>query len=254
MSRLVITLLIVLILIYLGLCAALFIFQRSMIYFPQPRLTGIGTTIVELPIEAGSVLVSARQHEGPKALIYFGGNAEDVSANMPSFSEAFPDRAIYLLQYRGYAGSSGKPSEAALVADGLALFDEVSTRHQDIAIIGRSLGSGIAVHVASLRTVQRLVLVSPYDSLQEIAAKHYPYFPVRWLLIDKYESWRFAPDVKAPTLIIAAENDELIPRASSELLHSRFTSGVASFRVIAGANHNTISLSPEYLPLLKETL
>jgi len=251
MSRLTIILLSVLALVYLGISAALFIFQRSLIYFPQPRLTPSGTTILTLPSETEHVLVSTQLRDGPKALIYFGGNAEDVSANMPSFSTAFPDYTIYLMHYRGYGGSSGKPSEEALVADGLALFDEASLKHQEVTIIGRSLGSGIAVHVASLRPATRLVLVTPYDSLQEIAAKQFPFFPVRWLILDKYESWRYAPTVKAPTLIIAAENDEVIPRSSSELLASRFTSGIASFKVLPGTNHNSISSSPEYLPLLK---
>jgi hypothetical protein len=172
---------------------------------------------------------------------------------MPSFSVAFPDHAIYLMHYRGYGGSSGTPSEEALIADGLALFDEVSSTHPDIEIIGRSLGSGIAVHVASLRPASRLVLVTPYDSLQDIAARQFPYFPVRWLLVDKYESWRYAPAVTARTMLIAAEKDEIIPRASSELLLSRFPSGVSSFKVVAGTNHNTISFSPEYLRLLKES-
>jgi pimeloyl-ACP methyl ester carboxylesterase len=139
---------------------------------------------------------------------------------MPAFSVGFPDRAIYLLHYRGYGGSSGSPSEKALFADALILFDEVHAKHPDIDVVGRSLGSGIAVYVASLRQVTRLVLVTPFDSLQELAAHQYPYVPVRWLLLDKYESWRFAPHVTAPTLIIAAERDEIVPRASNELLQT----------------------------------
>lgn len=251
MSRLKVILLSVFFLAYVGICLALFIFQRSLIYFPQPRLTGANTTIMTLPSESEGVLVSARQYDGPKALIYFGGNSEDVSANMPKFSAAFPDYAIYLLHYRGYGGSSGKPSEDALVADGLALFDLASSKHQEVIIIGRSLGSGVAVHVASQRPASRLVLVTPYDSLQEIAAGQFPFFPVRWLLQDKYESWKYAPAVKAPTLIIAADNDEVIPRASSELLQSRFASGLSTFEVLPNTNHNSITSSPDYVRLLK---
>lgn len=251
MSRVIIILLTAVAVAYLGLCVALFIFQRSLIYFPQPASIDGGANTLTLAIADERVLVSSRPHDGPKALIYLGGNSEDVSAEMPSLSAAFPDHAIYLLHYRGFGGSSGKPSEQSLVADGLALFDEVSTRHQDIVIIGRSLGSGIAVHVASLRPADRLILVTPYDSLQEVATHRFRFFPVRWLLLDKYESWRYAPTVTAPTLIIAAEHDEVIPRASSELLQSRFVNGVASFKVVTGTSHNTISFSPEYLPLLK---
>jgi pimeloyl-ACP methyl ester carboxylesterase len=116
--------------------------------------------------------------------------------------------------------------------------------------VGRSLGSGVAVYVAALRPVTRLVLVTPFDSLEEVAALHFFYVPVRWLLRDKFESWRFAPHVTAPTLIIAAEHDEVVARASTELLRSRFRSGLCSFRVLADTGHNTIADNPEYMRLL----
>jgi len=238
-------------LVYLGLCGFLFLYQRNLIYFPQPRSPGSGATTLTLPVAGAQVLVSSRQRSGPNALLYFGGNAEDVSYSLPGLSTAFPDYAVYLLHYRGYGGSSGKPSEAALFGDALILFDKVRTEHQDIVVVGRSLGSGVAVHLASLRPVSRLVLVTPYDSLQELAAQQFPYLPVRWLLQDKFESWRYAQQVAAPTLVVAAEHDEVIPLASTEALYKHFRAGVASFKVVAGTSHNTISQSPEYMPLLK---
>jgi hypothetical protein len=237
---------------YLGLCATLFFFQRSLIYFPQPNSGSGGATTITLPAGTERVLVSTRPKEGPLALIYFGGNAEDVSFAMPSLSGAFPSHAIYLMHYRGYGGSSGSPSEKALFADALTLFDKVHDEHPKIEIIGRSLGSGIAVYVASRRPVARLVLVTPYDSLEELAELQYPYIPVKWLLIDKFESSKFAPHVTAPTLIIAAQHDEIIPRESTELLVSRFSRARVSYRVVAEAGHNTISGSPEYMALLKD--
>jgi hypothetical protein len=236
---------------YLGLCGLLFFFQRSLIYFPQAGTGDEDAATFILPRATARVIVSTWPKNGPRALIYFGGNAEDVTRSVPGFSAGFPDRAVYLLHYRGYGGSSGRPSEAALFADALTLFDEVHANHPDVHVIGRSLGSGIAVYVASLRPVTRLVLVTPYDSLQELAALQFPYFPVRWLLLDKFESWRFAPHVIAPTLIIAAEHDEVVPRASTELLKSRFQGGIASFEVLAGTDHNTISSSPAYMRLLR---
>jgi hypothetical protein len=136
----------------------------------------------------------------------------------------------------------------------LALFDKVHAAHPNIVLVGRSLGSGVAVQLASRRPVTRLVLVTPYDSLQELAAGQFPWFPVRWLLQDRFESWQYAPQVAAPTLLIAAEHDEVIPRASTEALYTRFRSGIAAFKVIAGTGHNTISQSPDYLRLLKSDL
>jgi len=251
MLRQMVTLLAVLASAYLGLCALLFFLQRSLIYFPQPRTIGRDVTTITLPVEGAQVLVAARPHGGPKALIYFGGNAEDVSYSLPSFAAAFPDHALYLLHYRGYGGSSGTPTETALFADAIALFDKVRTEHGHVVVVGRSLGSGVAVHLASVRPVARLVLVTPYNSIQEIAARQLPYFPVRWLLRDKYESWRYANQVSAPTLLVAAEHDEIIPRASTESLHKSFRPGVASLKIIAATSHNTISESSDYIPLLR---
>jgi pimeloyl-ACP methyl ester carboxylesterase len=109
----------------------------------------------------------------------------------------------------------------------------------------------VAVRMATLRPVSRLVLVTPYDSLGELAARQFPYFPVRWLLRDKYESGKYAPQVKVPTLILAAEHDEIIPARSTELLFSRFANGVASIRVIKGAGHNSISDDASYISALR---
>jgi pimeloyl-ACP methyl ester carboxylesterase len=239
---------------YAAACIALFAFQRSLIYFPQPKSFGDTSSTMILPVEGAQLCVSVRPHLGPKALIYFGGNAEDVSANLASFSTAFPDHAIYLLHYRGYGGSTGRSSEELLHADARALFDKVGSDHPDIALVGRSLGSGVAVRLASVRPAARLVLVTPYDSIEEIAAKQFPYFPVRWLLTDKFDSWRDAPAIRVPTLILQAENDEVIPAASTARLHAAFAQRVASLVVIRGVGHNDISNTPQYLERMRAAL
>lgn len=120
--------------------------------------------------------------------------------------------------------------------------------------MGRSLGTGIAVRLAVERPVSRLVLVTPYDSLQDLAARQFPWFPVRWLLMDKYDSGRHAPRIAAPTTLIVAGDDEIIPRDSSEQLHRRFPGGKASLIVIPRTRHNTVSDSPLYLEALKSAL
>lgn len=242
------------VLIYAGLCTALFLFQRSFIYFPQPRSLGEKTSAIAVPVNGADLIVTVRPQNSPNALIYFGGNAEDVSRRLLSFSAAFPNQNLYLLHYRGYGGSSGKPSEAALFSDAIALFDRVHAQYPNIAVVGRSLGSGVAVHLASQRPISRLILVTPYDSILKLAAQKFPYFPVSWLLMDKYESWKYAKLVKVPTLLIAAENDEVIPKASTESLLAHFCTGVASIRFISDTSHNTISDSPEYISLINSHL
>lgn len=238
-------------LLYVGVCALVFFSQRSLIYFPQPR-SNHDATVIALPSDAGPVLVSIRAATGPEAVIYFGGNAEDVSLNLPLFAQTFPDDAIYLLHYPGYGGSAGHPSEKSIMIAAFTLFDAVHARHQNVIVIGRSLGTGVAVHLASERPVARLVLVTPFDSLVDVAAAHYPFFPCRWLLLDRYDSWKYAPHVTAPTKIIVASEDEVVPRTSTERLRARFKEGLVSYVVVHGAGHNTISENPNYLQLLSQ--
>jgi uncharacterized protein len=238
--------------LYLALCVALWVLQRALIYYPQPR--AVESSLLTLSRPDAQVLVSVREHEGPKALIYFGGNAEDVSRNLPSFSPAFADHALYFMHYRGYGGSSGAPSEDVIAQNALALFDEVYARHPQVTLVGRSLGSGVAVRLASQRPASRLVLITPYNSLEELAARQFPIFPVRWLLQDRFESWRYARGIRVPTLLMAAENDEVIARSGTLRLFEHFAPGVAVLKVIPGVGHNSISDSADYLRLLGDAL
>lgn len=252
MVRIAITVAVVIVFAYLVLCALLFVFQRALIYFPQPRSAIAGAAAIALPVDGAEVLVTARAANGAKALVYFGGNAEDVTHSLPGLAAAYPDRAIYLMHYRGYGGSTGKPSERALVADAVALFDKVREHHDDIVVVGRSLGSGVAIQLAVSRPVTHLVLVTPYDSILELAARQFPYFPVRWLLQDRFESSKYAAKIVAPTIVIVAEQDEVIPRSSTDSLLANFRDGVTTLKIIRGVGHNTISESPEYVLALRE--
>jgi uncharacterized protein len=236
--------------LYVGVCGILYVGQRSLIYYPQPRSNDAGSTLMTLPVGTATVHVSTHPHSGPSAVLCFGGNADDVSQAIPDLVDAFPNRAIYAMHYPGYGGSSGTPSEEAIFADALALFDQIHAEHPDIVVIGRSLGSGVAVWLASRRPVARLVLVTPFDSLGDAAAGQYPYLPVRWLLRDKFESFRYAPQVKAPTKIIVAANDELVPRSSSDRLRTRFRPGLVSYVLVPNADHNSIPETPGYWALL----
>jgi uncharacterized protein len=241
-------------LIYLAICVALFVFQRSMLYYPQLRAVRDGGTTLELAVGEERLVVTVRPREGPKALLYFGGNAEDTSFNLPSFAESFPDHALYLMHYRGYGGSTGAPSEAALQRDALALFDHVRGTHPEIAVVGRSLGSGVAIRLASVRPASHLVLVTPFDSMEAMAAAQFPYLPASWLLRDKYRSWRHASAIRVPTLLLAAERDEIVPAASTARLLAAFAPGVAKLEVLAGTGHNGLSGHPRYLEAVRAAL
>ncbi|HEY4370044.1 MAG TPA: hypothetical protein VGN07_22625, partial [Steroidobacteraceae bacterium] len=106
---------------YAGVCAAMYVFQRSLLYYPQPRTVTAPESTMKMPVDSAELVVTVHSHEGPKAIVYFGGNGEDVSQSLASFVSAFPNHALYLMHYRGYGGSTGKPTEKDNVADGLAL-------------------------------------------------------------------------------------------------------------------------------------
>jgi pimeloyl-ACP methyl ester carboxylesterase len=250
-ARQLATLLVIALGIYIAFCLALFVFQRDLIYSPQARQNFEGSTILILRTTDGDTIAISKELRGEKALIYFGGNAEDVSQSLPLLSKTFPDCSIFLLNYRGYGGSGGKPSEVAIIADAEKLFDIVYANHKKVLLIGRSLGSGVATHLASTRPVQKLILVTPYDSVQEVAAAQFRYVPVRWLLRDKFESWKYAAQIISPTLLIAAEHDEVITRERTNNLLSHFTNGIADLKIVPGTGHNDIANSPEYVQLLR---
>jgi uncharacterized protein len=236
--------------LYVLVCGVLFVYQRSLIYFPQPRSARDASTLMSFPVGSETLHVSVRPHPGPKALIYFGGNAEDVSLDIPDLGRAFPESAIYALHYPGYGGSSGSPSQRAIFTDALRLFESIHAEHSDVTVVGRSLGSGVAVWLASQKPVTRLVLITPFDTLADAAENQFPFLPVRWLLRDKFESRRYAPLVTAPTRIIVAEHDEIVPRSSSDALSKRFREGIVSFAVLPGVGHNTVQTNSQYWTFL----
>ena len=247
MRRVLTSLVVVALLAYGAACAALFFFQRSLLYFPQPA--HVDTPLVPVEGRPG-VVASHRPLAGAQAVVYFGGNGEDVTQNFAPLAQAFPQHALYLLHYRGYGRSGGKPAEADIADDALALFDQVQRQHPQVTVIGRSLGSGVATRLASQRPAARLVLVTPYDSIEDIAAARFRIFPVRWLLLDKYASWRYAGQVRSTTTVLMAEHDEVIPRASTEALMTRFAPGLATLHVLPATGHNDVSLAPRYAELL----
>ena len=151
--------------VYAGLCLVFLVFQRSFIYMPTP-VTPAHTKAFTLDVQGAKVRISSRPHDGPKALIYFGGNAEDVAYTVPELAELFPDRAIYGMHYRGYSGSSGHPAEQALRSDARALFELVHGRHPDVIVVGRSLGSSLAIQLAAEEPLTRLVLFEKIDHIR----------------------------------------------------------------------------------------
>jgi pimeloyl-ACP methyl ester carboxylesterase len=239
--------------LYAAVCAYLYAAQRHLIYLPESSRQAQQTPDFVMSRD-GVVLRGWVVNPGQtKALLYFGGNAERIENLRGDFSRWFPDRTIYLLPYRGYGMSSGEPGETALISDALALYDNVAAHHTGVAVIGRSLGSGIAVQLAARRPLERLALVTPFDSLLRVAQEAYPFMPVSLLLNDRYESWRFAGQVHCPVLVLRAGDDQLISAARTAHLVASFAAPPEEL-VMAGAGHNSIQEDPAYQRALRAFL
>src|SRR5690606_21291127 len=169
-------------------------------------------------------------------------------------SEALPNGSLYLVNYRGYGGSTGSPSEEALLEDAEAVFDHVRMRHRRVTVIGRSLGSGIAVHLAAVRDLHQVVLVTPFDSVESVAQRRLPIFPVSLLLRDKFDSLARAREVDEPTLVLSAERDLVVPADHTRRLIEAFDREQVRALTIGGTSHASIIFSPIYRAVLDACL
>lgn len=207
-------------LVYAGLCVLVFARQRDLVYFPS--LTRVEVVDTDLEVRSGDVVLRGWQVNPGKrdALIYFGGNAERVEAWRERFGQWFDNRTVYLVAYRGYGASDGTPRQEALLADALAVYDEVRRRHPDgdIGVVGRSLGSGVAAWAASQRPVSRLALITPFDGLAEVAQAHYPWLPVRWLARERYPAAEYLEDFDGQVLVLRAGRDTIVPARNTDRL------------------------------------
>jgi dienelactone hydrolase len=156
------------------------------------------------------------------AVVYFGGRSEEVSWVVRDAAKLFPNMAVLAVNYRGYGESHGDPAENHMVEDGCMLFDWMAARaHVDarrIAVVGRSLGSGVAVQVAKERPVHSAVLITPYDSILAIAKRKFRVMPVEYMLRHRFESIKYAPALKAPTYVLRAAVDDVVPHSHTDQL------------------------------------
>jgi fermentation-respiration switch protein FrsA (DUF1100 family) len=156
-------------------------------------------------------------------VLYFQGNGGGLDLRADRFRRLTADGiGLVALNYRGYGGSSGSPSEAGLIADAIATHDFAAARYPSdrIALWGESLGTGVAVALAAQRPVARLVLESPFTSIADIAAAVYWFAPVRWLIRDPFHSDRRIDKVTAPVLVMHGARDAIVPIAYGERLHA----------------------------------
>lgn len=240
--------------LWLGLTAAVAANQRRLVFNPtitpevvSPRSSGHRTRPVVLRAKDGTRLCGwllTPLIPGPRpAVLYFGGRSEEVSWVARDAGKLFPGMTVLAMNYRGYGNSHGDPAETQLVDDGCLLFDWLAARgHVDasrIALVGRSLGSGVAVQVAKERPAHSLVLITPYDSILAIAKRRFRAMPIEYMLRHRFESIKYAPALKAPTFVLRAAQDDIIPHSHTDLLVAKI-SQLRGDEIVPGSDHLNI--------------
>lgn len=253
-KRIAITALVIAVTGYAGLCVYLYVAQRSLLYFPTPEVVLTDAKSLRMQTAGAVLKVWQVARPGPDAVVYFGGNADDVAAHVRPFAHALPDQSLYFVNYRGFGGSTGTPTEAALFADALSVFDQIHKDHERVAVIGRSLGSGVAAYIATKRRVSKLLLVTPYDSIERVAQGQYRWFPIFLILKDRFDTLSRVQKISAPTLVLIAEKDEMIPRERTDRLIAAFPPNQVQVKLLAGATHNLEDETESYLAAIGEFL
>lgn len=247
-----------------------YVMQERMIFYPQPLADDMRRAIhkarpdaeeIELRTADGNRLHGwfVRNDDGASAapaLIYFGGNAEEVSGLALEAGE-LRGISFALLNYRSYGRSDGDPTESALFGDALAIYDLIAARpgvdKQRIVAMGRSLGSGVATYLATQRPLAAVVLVTPYDSMTAVARTKLPFVLVDLLLRHPFDSVSRARSIDAPLLALIAEADTVIPPRHAQQLAAVWRGPVTSI-VLKGAEHNDIDVHAQYWASVRDFL
>src|SRR5712671_175213 len=244
--------------VYLGIVALMYFAQRALLYFPETLRTAPAQA--RLP-EAEEVVLDTADgervivwHVAPRGdqpvVLYFHGNGGALRYRVDRFRAPTQDgTGLVALSYRGYAGSSGRPSEDGLIADARAAYAFAALRYPAARLIvwGESLGTGVAVAIAAEKSadksaekkVARLVLEAPFASAVSVAASVYPFVPVRFLMKDQFRSDLRIRNVTVPVLIVHGDRDTVIPIESGERLYA-LAQDPKRFLRVAGAGHEDL--------------
>jgi uncharacterized protein len=248
-------------LIWIGVVAVFTASQRRLLYFPDPTrvppesagLAGVSEETVTTPDGITLITWWSPPKPGKPVIVYFQGNGGNMAVRAERVRLLQSTGAgVLMLGYRGYSGSGGTPSEAALIADGNLIIKrliERGTPSKRIVAFGESLGTGIAVQMAAAHGLGGVILDSPYTSLPDVAATHYPFLPAHWFMWDQYNSLARIGQVRAPLLIVHGELDTVVPVALGQRLFEAANEPKRLVRLAglghvaplkAGACHNTL--------------
>lgn len=196
--------------------------------------------------------------EARAVILYCHGNGTHV-ADLAEFLRQMRDEfhvSIFAFDYRGYGRSEGKPAEKGILEDAEAAQEWLAKRagldKKDIVLMGRSLGGGIALHLAAKNGARALILQNTFTSLHDAAAANYPWLPVRLLMRNRYDSLTWLSRYVGPIFLSHGTADRIIPFAHGQKLFAAAT-GPKEFFEITGGDHND-SEPEHYLPALRKFL
>ena len=256
-------LLLIPIFLYVALLLLVFTFQARLL-FPAAAVGGAG------PLPAGAERLSLetpggerlhgihiRPSQGPSKILIlgFGGNGWNAETAAAYLHGLFPEADVVAFHYRGYRPSTGSPSARALIDDAPLVYDLAvgKVRPARTVAIGLSVGSGVAAALSTVRPLDGLILVTPFDSMTKVASGQYPWLPVRLLFRHEFPAAEWLRGSKVPTAIIAAGRDTLIPAERTDGL--RRSAGRLVFdETIPHAGHNDIYDRPEFRAAMREAL
>jgi fermentation-respiration switch protein FrsA (DUF1100 family) len=237
---------------YVGLVALLYLAQRTIQYFPDrsrtaPSAAGLpeAEEVVLDTADGERVIVWHVPPRGDKPVfLYFHGNGASLRWRVDRFRALIADGSgLVALSYRGYGGSSGRPTEEGLVNDTLAAYAFARARYQPARIVvwGESLGSGVAVALAAEHPVGHVVLEAPFTSAADVGAGHYWFVPVRLLMKDQFRSDLRIGKVTAPVLVLHGDRDYVVPIALGERLYGLINAPKRFVR-FPGAGHEDLGV------------
>jgi uncharacterized protein len=244
------TLIAIVTLVASGLVALMWSQQRRLIYFPSPGPVPSAASVlpngrdVSLETEDGIRLGAWYFPGGRTAVLVCNGNAGDRSMRVELAAALNRlGHSVLLFDYRGYGGNPGQPSEQGLAADTRAAQAWLAGQPgvDRMVYFGESLGAAVAVNLAVQRPPAALVLRSPFTSLADVGAVHYPWLPVRRLLLDRYPAIDQIGSVTSPVLVIAGDRDDIVPASLSKRLYDAAPEP-KRYVVIPGAGHNDQAL------------
>ena len=249
---------------YAMMCAYLYLFQRTIMYHPDAKYSAPSPSLLpdmqEVDITTSDKLTLRSWYQPPRTtgsptIVFLHGNRGGLTERTETYCDIVSaGYGVLALDYRGYSGNPGSPSEHGLYADGRAAMAFLHTRDtppERVILMGHSLGTGVAVQLATEYPVRALVLLAPYTAIAEIGASRYWYAPVSVLLEDRFDSLSKAGNVTAPVFIFHGKQDETIPYEQAKRLYAAFHAP-KKLMLFTHKDHNGLSM-PRVLEVMQSS-